>query len=327
MAHTAKFKMTDAMHILGHCMREKSKDGSYLKYHTKSLIDESRSNDNITLFYEGRTATDSKDYFRKRVAEIGIKRKDQVVLCDTVITLPQEYLDESREFKKSFFQSSAVFVGNRYGVENIIGIHIHQDETTPHMHVTWTPVRDGKFQCKNILNKQDMRTFHDDLAEHLYNKLQIPREYILNGKTKEAKNVDELRSGVVELKEEIESLRAQKEKLRTQIEATKEDGIYETLKELGKTIYYIDDRSSEHHNEVYYVNEKEERIYFDKYTDWYTGISAIMDKDIRKYETVKDDGKLRETEPERKRLKVVFHGHNSNDRGSIRIKKNNSMSR
>ena len=289
------------MHILGHCMREKSNDGSYLKYHTKSLIDESRSNDNIIMFYKdkGRTARDSKDYFRKRVAEIGIKRKDQVVLCDTVITLPQEYLEESREFKKSFFKSSAEFVGNRYGVENIIGMHIHQDETTPHMHVTWTPVRDGKFQCKNILNRQDMRTFHDDLAEHLYNELQIPREYIMNGKTKEAKNGDELRSGVVELKEEIESLRAQKEGL-------------------AEEISYMEGQRVLIRDEI--MNYSEDRAY---------NYKRRIERSLRELEQKHPDIHKEFMDTYSKPLVVLHIGKNRDrgTRGTIRIKKNNSMSR
>ncbi|MGL4757619.1 MAG: plasmid recombination protein [Aeromonadaceae bacterium] len=39
-----------------------------------------------------------------------------------------------------------------FGAENVVGIHLHLDESTPHVHAVVTPIKDGKLQAKAWLN-------------------------------------------------------------------------------------------------------------------------------------------------------------------------------
>jgi hypothetical protein len=36
-----------------------------------------------------------------------------------------------------------------FGAENVVGVNLHLDESTPHVHVVVTPIRDGKLQAKH----------------------------------------------------------------------------------------------------------------------------------------------------------------------------------
>jgi hypothetical protein len=39
-----------------------------------------------------------------------------------------------------------------FGEENVVGVDLHTDESSPHVHVVVTPVHDGKLQAKNWLD-------------------------------------------------------------------------------------------------------------------------------------------------------------------------------
>jgi len=250
MAHALKCKGASSNHILGHCLREKNEDGFY-KYKTNSKIDPSRTHLNESWTPNG----DPVSFFEQRKVEIGVKRKDQITMVDWIITLPQELKELSHDEKLSFFSSCMLFCKDRYGIENVIGAFIHFDETTPHLHFSFTPVRDNKFQCKNILTRQDLRTFHEELYEYLHEQLpniEIKKEYILNGKTSAGnKTIDELKadslqkeiselenenqtldSQALDLRKEISQLMSQKkliqidcEELRSEVEILRSDKI------------------------------------------------------------------------------------------------------
>lgn len=182
MAHMQKFSGASAHHIIGHCFREESNHS--LKYQTTSEIDTSRSHLNRHLDIHNNKP---HEFFENRKKEIGVKRKDQVTLIDWVITLPRELCDIDYDQQLSFFVSCANFVAKRYGEENLVGAYCHFDETTPHIHLPFMPIKDGKFQAKNIVNRADLNSFHTDLIKYLEADIDldvdIKPEYILNGAT------------------------------------------------------------------------------------------------------------------------------------------------
>ena len=64
------------------------------------------------------------------------------------------------------------FICDKYGEENIIGFYAHLDETSPHLHCTIMPIKDGKFAFKEMFAGKDKFEFsartkalHDELAE------------------------------------------------------------------------------------------------------------------------------------------------------------------
>lgn len=89
-------------------------------------------------------------------------RKDANVLCDWVVTLPQ---DCPRERSRDFFESVAQFMEGRYGKGNVLGCYVHMDETTPHAHIPILPMRDGKLVASKVVNRADLKSFHGDLGK------------------------------------------------------------------------------------------------------------------------------------------------------------------
>lgn len=136
------------------------------------------------------------------------KRADVNVLCDWVITQPQELpADKSR----AFFEAAYAFLRDRYGKRNVVSAYVHMDEVTPHMHFAFLPVvadqkRGGEKLCaKEVINRKELQMFHTALQNAVERDLGI-EVHLLNGATQNGnKSVTELKRALAEenLKEKV----------------------------------------------------------------------------------------------------------------------------
>ena len=187
MAHCQKFSRGSASRIIGHCEREKSEHGEYLKYRTSSDIDTSRTHMNIPMdFKDGLTA---QQRLEKRLQEVHVlNRKDVNVLCDWVVTLP-DGLPKDGNTLRSFFGETVKFLNARYGSENVVSCNIHMDEAQPHLHYCFVPVvydkkkERHKVSAKEVLTRADLNSFHGDLENHLHDEIGLEKGLIYSGKT------------------------------------------------------------------------------------------------------------------------------------------------
>ena len=62
------------------------------------------------------------------------------------------------------------FMCDKYGEENIIGFYVHCDETTPHLHCTMMPIKNGKFAFKELFAGKDKYEFSMN-TKRLHNEL------------------------------------------------------------------------------------------------------------------------------------------------------------
>ncbi len=82
--------------------------------------------------------------------------KQSTILCEFVITSDKEFFDRiGKEHTKKFFQDAYDFVTAKAGGEQyVLSAVVHMDEATPHMHVAFIPVINGKDRkgnpCKRI---------------------------------------------------------------------------------------------------------------------------------------------------------------------------------
>ncbi|MGU9445266.1 plasmid recombination protein, partial [Clostridium perfringens] len=84
--------------------------------------------------------------------------------------------------------------------ENVVSAKVHMDETTPHMHLHFVPIKDGKLQCRSVLNQSRFNKVHTNVPKYLQEKgFNVVRG---NGKTKERGNIDNIH----EYKKEIENI-------------------------------------------------------------------------------------------------------------------------
>lgn len=92
------------------------------------------------------------------------KRKDAVMAIEFVVQVgnqtdwrdpPTPDCPEGRPrplpptFKKDLLCSMQAWVEATFGKENVIGLHLHLDESTPHVHAVVTPIKDNKLQAKH----------------------------------------------------------------------------------------------------------------------------------------------------------------------------------
>lgn len=220
MAHMQKFKGSSASHILGHCERERGKEG-YLKYRNGSYIDESRTQYNQSFPAAGK----GKQRLEQRLAEVAPKRrKDAVTMIDWVVTLPEQLSDSSGKAISRFFTTTLHFLSDRYGEKNLVGAYLHVDETTPHLHYCFVPVvtdPDGteRLCAKQLMSRKELNSFHKELDTELEKCFGIPG-LALTGITKEQggnKSVSELKA----LSKQAELLEAEKKRLETKLDGLK----------------------------------------------------------------------------------------------------------
>lgn len=168
MAHVAKYTQAQSPHLMNHYNRDKEAPCQ----RSNENIDPERTGQNYNLMEREQTP---QQYFTERMGEVyHMDREDLKCMCDWVITLPQGYEGDTREF----FAHAVDFLNDRYGAENCIGAFVHLDETTPHMHYSFMPVVEDrkheqgyKISAKEVIDRGELKSFHDDLQRHMRERL------------------------------------------------------------------------------------------------------------------------------------------------------------
>lgn len=175
MAHLEKYSRSQLGHILKHDSRAKDKNGDYIKFGNEE-IDTNRTHLNYNL-HERKDGLSDFEFVKNRAMEFlakNVRKRDDVNWVGSwVITLPERLQGSSEADKRKFFEVCHDFLGERYGLDNIVGAYVHMDETTPHMHTKITPVlydeKKNKFRysAKDMFNRADLKSFHKDLSVRL----------------------------------------------------------------------------------------------------------------------------------------------------------------
>ena len=169
---------------------------------------------------------------RNRMSELEYrKRKDTVGLCSWIVTCPPELLENEQE-QAHFFRFVYDFTTRRYGWENMLPGAVHNDETTPHIHMPFVPVVDGKKLGANaLMNKKELKAYQQDLEKACEQEFGI-KGLILNGRHRGYKTIEELKE-VTTAKQEL----TDKEQALMQ----KEQALDEREQELAKIAEEIED--------------------------------------------------------------------------------------
>ena len=188
MANMQKYSsMKDIGHLCAHYERSVD-EGHY----SNPDIDQNRLDEDRQNLAPDRGK--QTDYIKNTIAEImdgRTVRKDAVRMCCWIVDAPETLPANKRQV---FFQESYNFMVDRYGRKSgmgenvVVSSYIHRSETTEHVHFAFVPVveRDGiKTLCaKECVGRDDLKTFHEDLARHMESRGICRREDILNGATK-----------------------------------------------------------------------------------------------------------------------------------------------
>lgn len=237
MAHIAKYKAPSCGRMLDHYTRNRE---SVLK---RDNIDEERTHLNYTVGYyqkDGGTfigavrGQASWNTIKKRMESVseatGRKvRKDAVVMADIVITAPQNVPQRDLE---RFFKLSYMYVGKLVGRKNMMGGYVHMDETTPHMHVPFTPIKDGRFNYKGLCPRSFYERFHRGLGDFLEKQMGYRPEIELGEERRAEKvlssvpqaDLDAAKSAILDpLEAERASLREECDRKAAELEAMKSE--------------------------------------------------------------------------------------------------------
>ena len=195
MAHIEKFKAAQVNGVLEHNART---DETRPHNHSNEDIDTSRTKDNYELHSTEGTA---QERFHARLKELHVMKRDDVTVLDgLVVTLPK---DVKPEDERKFFGAVYACACEDYGKQNIINATVHKDETSPHIHIGFIPVVQGKLrngtECEKVrhsslITKTYLDTFHQRLSDYVSDHLGYEAE-ILNGATANGnKTVQELKA-------------------------------------------------------------------------------------------------------------------------------------
>lgn len=191
MAHLDSFTKADARRILKEYFRELQ---DYKNNVNKNLSSENYS------FCDCKSAKECLEKIQMRVNTIMQGRdiqKQTNIMSTWVITCPEEFVGD-KDMEKAFFTYCHEFCKNRYGEANVIGAFIHNDETTPHMHVIVVPEAESRKTHKVTVSsaskftRAELHDFHEDLENSCFKKFG-KHKLIKNGKTKGNFSLEQLK--------------------------------------------------------------------------------------------------------------------------------------
>jgi len=126
--------------------------------------------------FDGRGSTVLKRR-NDRIKSANLARKPQKNASagiEFVISATPEWFEKNTNVKdqKHFFSDALGFLGEKYGVENVLAYGIHFDEKTPHMHVLMVPIvkneKGFKYSSSEFLGGvKGLRDFQTEIAERV----------------------------------------------------------------------------------------------------------------------------------------------------------------
>jgi hypothetical protein len=116
-----------------------------------------------------------------RIAEVGCNvRKNAVLAIEHLITASSEAFNYKKitgedgkpalqgnvEAWKEFEKSAMKWLIEKYGVANVVNVHVHKDEKTPHMHAVVVPIKDGKLNARHFISgREKLSEMQDSFSE------------------------------------------------------------------------------------------------------------------------------------------------------------------
>ena len=144
--------------------KENERDENYEAANPQIDSERTKNNYRFTPYF-GKTYT---EFINGRIKELGLSpRKDAVVMNSFVLGSDKTFFDGlSRVEQYNFFSDCYKFFAERYGEENIIAAVVHNDESTPHMHLNLMPItKDGRLCSKQLFDKPQLQQLQTDYYE------------------------------------------------------------------------------------------------------------------------------------------------------------------
>lgn len=145
--------------------------------HSNEDIDPDKTKDNKEYVKHGSYRAEVAERIERNRTSGRKVRKDAVVLCEGISTASPEFFEgKTYEETMAYFDDVYEFVKAEAGEENLIHFTVHMDETTPHAHFGFTPIKDGALSWKKFFDgKYALRSFQDRYWEQVGKKWGLER--------------------------------------------------------------------------------------------------------------------------------------------------------
>ncbi|MDE6058787.1 MAG: plasmid recombination protein [Clostridia bacterium] len=165
-----KYKRQDVSPI----EKENERDENYIG--SNPQIDSERTSDNYHII---RPQGKYIEMINKRLVTLTLKRKirsDAILMNSFVISSGGEFFKGLRAWEqRAFFEDCARFFVEKYGYKNMLSAVVHVDETTPHMHLNFVPINDGRLSSKSLFDKKKLSELQTELWEQVGKKYGLKR--------------------------------------------------------------------------------------------------------------------------------------------------------
>ena len=154
--------------------KENERDENYEASNPQIDSERTRNNYRFTPYF-GKTYT---EFINGRIKELGLSpRKDAVVMNSFVLGSDKTFFDGLAKIEQyNFFSDCYKFFAERYGEENIIAAVVHNDETTPHMHLNLMPITSDRRLCsKQLFDKPQLQKLQTDFYEEVGKRYGLQR--------------------------------------------------------------------------------------------------------------------------------------------------------
>ena len=210
VCHMEKYHKQDVAPI----EKENERDEKYKSDNPQIDSERTRNNYRFTPHF-GKTYT---EFINGRIKELGLSpRKDAVVMNLFVLGSDKTFFDGLAKVERyNFFLDCYKFFARRYGEESIIAAVVHNDETTPHMHLNLMPVtKDGRLCSKQLFDKPQLQQLQTDFYETVGKRWGLQRG-------KEGSQKKHLSTAEFKAKKIIEQAEAIREENQVYADALKE---------------------------------------------------------------------------------------------------------
>jgi len=157
-------------------------------------------------------------------------KKQSNVACEFLITSDNDFFKRIGEAEtKRYFEEAYKFACEKCGEKNIISAVVHMDETTPHMHLTYIPVVEGKNRQGEPIEKVNCSEFwkgfnsygelQDKFYEHMKEQgFDLERGQKVESREERREHLNVQKYKEETLKERIEELQVKKISIQQELQ-------------------------------------------------------------------------------------------------------------
>ena len=163
-----KYKRQDVTPVEKENERDENYQGS------NPQIDSKRTSGNYHLIYpQGKYI----DMINKRLATLTLKRKirSDAILMNSFVIGGEFFKGMGTMKQYAFFEDCTRFFAEKYGYENMLSAVVHVDETTPHLHLNFVPINNGRLSSKSLFDRQKLAELQTELWEQVGKKYGLQR--------------------------------------------------------------------------------------------------------------------------------------------------------